>query len=405
MLTGLVSIKIVAALIGPTGIALLGQLNNFTQILLSVSNGGVILGVTKYLSETRDSRRKYLYYLGTAFWITLVLSLVSGLVLVLFSGYFSRIILNAPEYNYVFIIFGVTIILYAFNALLVAAMNGFKEYGKYIKVNILSSLVGLIFAVTLCYYYGLKGALISAVTFQSVVFFLTIIIVAHSKWFEWQIFTRLFSVKILKQLSHFSLMALVSAIFVPVSQIMVRNLISKNLSVNEAGIWEAMNRISSMYLFVIITSLSVYYLPRLSELKETNLIKKEVFSVYKLVIPFMVLSGLVIYFLRDFIIQVLFTSEFNNMRDLFSFQLSSDIIKMASWILGYILIARAMTREYIIMEILHCTLFVLFSWLFIPYFGAKGAIFGYLASQIFYFFTIAFILRNIFFSTKTNFKK
>jgi PST family polysaccharide transporter len=119
----------------------------------------------------------------------------------------------------------------------------------------------------------------------------------------------------------------------------------------------------------------------------------------------MVLSGLVIYFLRDFIIQVLFTSEFNNMRDLFSFQLSSDIIKMASWILGYILIARAMTREYIIMEILHCSLFVLFSWLFIPYFGAKGAIFGYLASQIFYFFTIAFILRNIFFSTKTNFKK
>ena len=47
MLTGFVSVKVVAVLIGPVGIALLGQLNNFSSILLSISTGGITNGMTK----------------------------------------------------------------------------------------------------------------------------------------------------------------------------------------------------------------------------------------------------------------------------------------------------------------------------------------------------------------------
>jgi len=55
MLTGFVSVKVVAAIIGPVGVALLGQLNNFTQILLSISNGGINAGITKYTAEYSGS--------------------------------------------------------------------------------------------------------------------------------------------------------------------------------------------------------------------------------------------------------------------------------------------------------------------------------------------------------------
>src|ERR1700722_12621069 len=81
MLTGFVSVKVVAAIIGPVGVALLGQLNNFTQIFLSISNGGINAGVTKYTSEFSDSEKDYILYLGTGFWITVVLSIFNDLVL------------------------------------------------------------------------------------------------------------------------------------------------------------------------------------------------------------------------------------------------------------------------------------------------------------------------------------
>ena len=80
-------------------------------------------------------------------------------------------------------------------------------------------------------------------------------------------------------------MALVSAIVVPVSQLIIRSYIKNHESITSAGLWEGINRISIMYLLVITTSLSVYYLPRLAELRNKNELRKEIFSVYKLIIP------------------------------------------------------------------------------------------------------------------------
>ncbi|MCK7516488.1 MAG: polysaccharide biosynthesis C-terminal domain-containing protein [Ignavibacteriales bacterium] len=155
-----------------------------------------------------------------------------------FASYFSNLILHTPDYSLVFRIFGVTIVFYAMNALLLAAINGFKEYRKYVKVNIISSLVGLAFSVILCLYFGLMGALIAAVTSQSVVFVLTLAMVARSRWFQWPALSGMFSRTVLKQLAHFSLMAIVTAIIVPVSQIFVRGFVTDFRSVNDAGLWE-----------------------------------------------------------------------------------------------------------------------------------------------------------------------
>src|ERR1700687_647815 len=118
-------------------------------------------------------------------------------------------------------------------------------------------------------------------------------------------FSQLFAVK----LGHFSLMALASAILVPIGQLIVRGYITKSQNLVNAGLWEGINRISGMYLLVITTSLSVYYLPRLAELKTKQEIRKEVFGVYKLVIPALLVATIMIFILRKLIIQILFTKE------------------------------------------------------------------------------------------------
>ena len=51
MCTGLVSVKIVASIIGPAGVALVGQLNNFSTIALSLATGGINSGIPKYIAE------------------------------------------------------------------------------------------------------------------------------------------------------------------------------------------------------------------------------------------------------------------------------------------------------------------------------------------------------------------
>ncbi len=399
MLTGLISVKVVASVIGPVGIALLGQLTNFTTIIQSISNGGINTGMTKYLSEYSSSPKKYLLFLGTGFWITIFFSIICSLILIIWAEYFSIIILHDTKYKFVFHIFGGTLTLYSLNALLLSVINGFKEYKRFVIVNIIGSITGLTFSIILAVSYGIPGALISAVTFQSVVFFLTLKMVNTADWFKWREFIKQSRKGIAIKLGHYSLMALASAITIPAGQLIVRNYIAKDSSITDAGIWEGVNRISGMYLMIITLSLSVYYLPRLAELKTRQELRNEIFNVYKIILPFLAVATLAIYFFRTLIINILFTKEFENMESLFAFQLIGDFLKIAGWVLGYLLLAKAMTRIYIFMELLNFFILIITCFFLVKSYGAIGATIGYAIVYLVYFLSLGFVFRNLLFTT------
>jgi O-antigen/teichoic acid export membrane protein len=404
-MTGFVSVKVVATALGPAGpmgIALLGQLNNFASILWSIASGGITAGMTKYVAQYSNSEKKYNLFLGTAFWITVVLSVITGLVVIIWPGYFSLLILKDAQYKSVFYALGGTIILYALNTLLVAVMNGFREFKKYVIANIVASITGMIFATILSINFGIQGALIGAVTYQSVVFVITLAIVANTKWFQWKKFSRLFSKTAAGKLSHYSLMALVTAIVMPVSQIIVRNYITQHTlpgdaGLAEAGLWEGVNKISIMYLMVVMTSLSVYYLPKLTELHTTKELRNEIFSVYKLVLPFLVFCAITIYFSRHLLIAILYTEQFVGMEKFFIYQLFGDFFKMAGWVIAYIMIAKSMTKTYIVMELVSSSAQAGFGILFINMYGSIGGSIGYAAGHLLFLIIMIIIFRKIIF--------
>ena len=100
MLAGMVSVKVVAVIIGPAGIALLGQLNNFSTILLGMANGGINSGITKYVSEYKEDENKVKNYISNALRITLICSLFVSLILILFCQQLSQLILLSDDYYY-----------------------------------------------------------------------------------------------------------------------------------------------------------------------------------------------------------------------------------------------------------------------------------------------------------------
>jgi O-antigen/teichoic acid export membrane protein len=397
MLTGVISVKVVATKLHPEGMALLGQLASFSLLLLSISTGGIKNGMTKYVAQYADSKRKYTLFLSTGFWITFSLSVLCGLVLIIGAGYFSSTILKDRQYTAVFYIFGITIIFYALNELLLSIINGFREFKKYVTINVAGSIVGLLFTIVLSYNFGVYGALVSLVTYQSVIFIVTLSLISRSSLFSWKMFFGKFSKTAAKGLGNYSKMAIVSLIALPIAQILVRNFVIDHEGKHNAGLWESMNRISNIYLTVITTSLSVYYLPKLAGLKNNNEIRNEVMSVYKLLIPFLILVSLLLIVFRYYIINILFSDEFQDMQQLFAFQLLGDLLKMSTWVLGYLLVAKAMTKTYIVVEIISCVFFVLLSMLFVTMFGTIGATIGYAAAFLCQLLIMIAIFRKLLF--------
>jgi O-antigen/teichoic acid export membrane protein len=404
MLTGFISVKVVAVLIGPAGVALLGQLNNFSAIFLMMSSGGINSGVTKYIAEYKDSKTKIVFYLRTAFWITVIFSLISGLLLVIGSDYFSILILKNVKYKPIFLVFGCTIIFYSLNGLLLSIINGFKEFKKYVAINIISSFIGLLFSSILALYFGVFGALLSAVTFQSVVFIVTISFACKSPWFKKHNFIGKFSKISGGKLAHYSLMALVSAITLPVSQLIIRSFLVEHSNLNEAGLWEGMNRISNMYLTVVTTSLSIYYLPRLAEIKDPFDLRNEIVNTSKIFLPPLIIISLTIYIFRNNIIHLLFNERFEGMQNLFVFQLIGDFLKISSWILAYQMVAKSMTKTFVTTEIIFCGILIGLTTQLIKIYGNIGATIGYACTYFLYFISMCIIFRRLLFN-KVNSQK
>ena len=219
LLTGFVSVKVVSVLIGPSGVALVGQLNNFNSIILSFASGGVNSGVTKYIASDQSDKNNPEVLIGTAIKITLFFSAVISIFLILFSKYLSKTILLDSHYYFVFIVFGITLILYSINALLLSIVNGFKQFRLYVMISVASSIVGLIISLILVYFFGINGALLNVVTNQSFILLINIILLIKKKcyWFSIKCFFYRFEYSVARKYFHYSLMKLVFALTVPFS--------------------------------------------------------------------------------------------------------------------------------------------------------------------------------------------
>ncbi|MCV5663759.1 O-antigen flippase, partial [Escherichia coli] len=84
------------------------------------------------------------------------------------------------------------------------------------------------------------------------------------KWFKIRFLAGKLNKTILKGLSRFAFMALFSSLAVPLTQMFLRNFIGTNISWEISGYWEAINRISAINIMLATTTLTLYYLPKLS---------------------------------------------------------------------------------------------------------------------------------------------
>lgn len=394
MLSGLVINKAISIYIGPSGLALMGQFQNFIQIVLSMAQGGINNGIVKYTAEHSYNDDELGNLFSTGLKISFLTSIIIALFLILFSYQFSIFVLDSDNYFYLFITLGCTIILFVINNLLLSILNGLKEIKTFIKINIIQSIYSLIFTSIFIISFGITGALLALATNQSVIFFISLYFIKKNNLLKINLFQKKFDKRTALNLLKFSEMAIVALIATPLSQFIIRKYITINVGLTEAGIWQGMSYISTTYLFIITTALGIYYLPRLSELMDISSLKKEIIKGYMIIIPMVIFIGCLIFGLKDIIIQLLFSKDFFPMRDFFIYQILGDIIKIMGWLLSYIMLAKAMTKYFIISEVIFFVSYTSLSILFINQSGTIGAIYAYITSYILYFFFVFFIINK-----------
>ncbi|MEG8202728.1 O-antigen translocase [Pseudomonas sp. 5FOS] len=344
--------KVLALYVGPAGYAAIGQLQNAVTMFTTLASGAVSTGVTKYTAEFAEQPEEQRKVWKTAGTLSVLVSLLLAVLIIVLRKPLASWFFNDESLASVLLWFAATLVFFAFNSLLLGVLNGKKDVPRYVLANILGSLISLVVTCALTIQLGLYGALVALAVYQSLSFVATLLICMRTPWFHLADFFGGLDRQALGRLSKFALMAVVTACSLPVCHVFLRDYLGNTFGWEQAGYWEAMWRLSSAYLMLITTTLAVYYLPRLSELADAGELRREILQGYKLILPMTILAGLVIYLLRDFIIQVLFSESFLPMRELFAWQMVGDSLKIASWLMAYLMLGKALTRLYLVTEIL-----------------------------------------------------
>lgn len=392
---GLLSSKMIALFIGPSGMAVTGNLRNFLGLIDSVSILGLHNGIIKYTAENEKNQERLHAILSTIFIAILVWTLT--LVVVLFvasKALNSWIFGNDNQYVWIFRLLGFLLPMYTGNLVFMAVLNGLGLYKKIIALNIVGNIVGVLLSALLIWKYNLSGALFALAAYPAMLFLFSYYYMRKryrlASFFKGGNFDK----NILRSLLSYSLMSLVTVVLSSLIFIAIRNLLKENYSAKEAGYWEAINRISSFYLMFASTLLTVYFLPKLS-IAKSNLETKVIFwSYYKAVVPVFTVGLISVFLLKSFIISVLLSVEFLPMHKLFKWQLVGDFFKIASIILGYEFFAKKMTAAFIVTEVFSFVVLYVLSHILINRYGTTGAVMAYAYTNLIYFITLTIYFRK-----------
>ncbi len=396
---GLITSKLLAVFVGPSGMALVGNFRNFVGSLESISTLGFQTGIVKYVAESKEDKSQLQKIVSTVFVSLLFVAIVLSGILYFFASYWNLKIFG-KNYNFqlVFKVAALAIPWYAISIFLISVLNGLGHFKKVILSTILGNILGLLVSLVLILNYKTFGAIVAIVITPALLFFINFYFINKEISFFNVIGFRFFDSKIIKKLSSYSLMVLVSAVLGPLVSIAIRNHVIQRIGIEEAGFWETMTRISSYYMMFSSTILTVYFFPKLAEAKNT-LETRKVFSTYfKTILPLFFIGLTAVYFLRYFIIELLFTRAFLPVTNLFFWQLVGDFLRVTFLILGFQFFAKKLTLAFIISEIASLTILYFASKYLITIFGLQGVVIAQAFNNLVYLIALVIYFRKSLFS-------
>jgi len=382
---GLLVVKLLAVSFGPSGVGQAGNFRQLVTVLGVLAGAGIFNGVTKFVAQHHDDPARLRQVVGTSSAMVLGFSTLLAVIFLLAAAPISQGLFGHRDYQGLVRLVALVQMGIAWANLLLALMKGFRDAAGNALSLIAGSMIGVV-AYYACYRFGgYEGALLGLALVPALIVIPAAVMLSLRGTIPWGYLKPQWDRPLASQLGKFTLMALMTSVTMPVAYVMMRNLMAAHYSWDEVGIWQGVSSISDAYLQFITASFSVYLLPTLSRLTAKQDISREIGRSLKFVLPAVAAASLTVWLLRDFAIWLLFSAKFVAMRDLFAWQLVGDVLKVGAYVFGYLVIAKASLRLYILAELSQFALLTGFSHWLIPTHGALGATQAYMATYIVYF--------------------
>jgi len=180
------------------------------------------------------------------------------------------------------------------------------------------------------------------------------------------------------------------------SQLAIRVLVTTKLGIDATGHFQAAWNLSMLYLGFVLGAMATDYYPRLTAVARdaaaANEMMNEQAEVALLLSAPVILAMLT---LTPWIIAFFYSQAFAETTAVLRWQILGDVFKVASWSLGFLLLAQARSALFFITELAGNLVYVACVWYGLGTWGLEATGIAYLICYIFSFFFIWLLVRSL----------
>ena len=397
MLLRVAKSKVIAVLLGPSGMGLFGLLTAATSMVATIVGFGINSSGARQVAAAaadgdRDRIGRVIFTLRRT---SLVLGLGGAAVVILLRKPIAELSTGSTSYATALGILGLAVLFQTVNGGQTALLRGLRKISEVAKLRVWGALFGTALAVPLIWLWGLDGVAPAIVTVAALSMLTSWYYTRHIRVHQVQLtFSQLRGE--VAGLAGLGAVFLTLGIAGSVVQYATRVILNRELDLQAVGHFQAAAALSMVYVGFVLQAMGLDFMPRLTEVADDheacNRLVNEQSEISLLLAGPGIVATVV---LAPVIIPLLYSGKFEPAIDILRLQCFGVLLKVASWPIAFVLIAKARRATLLLTEISAHAVHLGSFWLLTRLWGLMGAAAAFAILYLFYLPLDYLVVRRI----------
>lgn len=381
MAIGLVRTKLVAVLIGPAGIGLVGIYLSITAFANTLAGMGIqtsgVRDVAKHHGDgDAEAVAATVITLRRVCWLT---GVAGAAILAAAAPWISQISFGSDEYTLPIALLGVTVFLTNLAGGQSAILQGTRRIGDLARVQVLGAMLGTFVSVGLYAWLGMAGIVPALIALSAI----SLLVSTH---YSRKVPLAPVSVTWRKSLVdaggllQFGVSLVIAGLVGAGATYAIRAILSNQLDLQAVGIYTAAFTLSGMFVKFVLQAMGADFYPRLTAVSEDHAEMRRLINEQTEVGLLLAFPGLLATLaLAPWVIMLFYTAEFAPAAEMLKWFVVGCMGRVLSWPIGFSFLAKGQGKLYAGTELVFQTLHVVLVVLLIQWVGLVGAAVGFAA--------------------------
>lgn len=396
ILISLIKVKALAVLLGPAGLGIMGILTSLMTAGATFFGLGLGTSGVRQLVLNKGSAEKLALVRKALFTANCTLGFSALILIFLFRIELSELLMKNSQYQTAISIIGLGVFFSLVSISQTVVLQGLRKITELAKVNVISSIISTLLGLLIIWAFGEHGIPLLIISLPIVTCFVAYFYTNQLS----KVKSTFINIKQLKpqwySMITFGFVFMLTGLMTSACQLIVKYILNQELNMESVGYFQASWAISMMYIGFVLGAMGADYYPRLTEVisnkEDSNRLVNEQTEI-AIVLAAPVLLGMLAF--APLVIHLLYSSEFISSIEILRWQVFGDILKIISWPIGFVILAKGKGKIFFITELIWNLSYVLLVFFGVKVYGVEITGYAFVLSYLLLLLTVYVVATHL----------